>query len=110
VASRDHLLALIRWDPVPGEREAVSVERFLPSLDGELGLHAEPGGVSTLVLDARYQPPGRGTRSVGRSTRCPAPGRTQHRGTVRRDVAAALAAEATLYAVPMQAGSQAAHG
>jgi hypothetical protein len=89
----------IRWDPVPGEREAVSVERFLPSLDGELGLHAEPGGVSTLVFDARYQPPG---GALGAAFDAVALHRVA-RHTVERFVevvAAGLAAEAALYAVP----------
>jgi hypothetical protein len=48
----------LTWDPLPGEREAVSLDRFLPSLDGELGLHLDETGGATLVLDARYQPPG----------------------------------------------------
>jgi hypothetical protein len=49
----------VSWDPAPGERDSVPLERFLPSLDGELGLHTgETGGSSTLVFDARYLPPG----------------------------------------------------
>jgi hypothetical protein len=34
------------------------MDRLLPSLDGELGLHAQSGGRTTLLLDARYRPPG----------------------------------------------------
>jgi hypothetical protein len=49
----------VSWDPLPGDREPISLDRFLPSLDGELGLHLEAdGGGGTLVLDARYRPPG----------------------------------------------------
>ena len=31
---------------------------MLPALDGELGIHVEESGRATLVLDARYLPPG----------------------------------------------------
>lgn len=48
----------LSWDPVPVRSEPVPMERLLPTLDGELGLHRDPGGRTTLVLDARYRPPG----------------------------------------------------
>ena len=48
----------LSWDPVPERREARVLERLLPTLDGELGLHLDPIGRTTLVLDARYRPPG----------------------------------------------------
>jgi hypothetical protein len=48
----------IAWDPIAEDGDPAAVDRLLPSLDGELGLHLEPSGRVTLVLDARYQPPG----------------------------------------------------
>jgi hypothetical protein len=85
----------LTWDPAPGEHEAVSLERFLPSLDGELGLHA--GGASTtLVLDGRYLPPG---GPVGAAADAVALHRVA-RHTVERFVAvvaANLSAEAALH-------------
>lgn len=41
----------VRWEPLPG--------RLLPTLDGELGLTVR-GAEASLVLDARYDPPGHG--------------------------------------------------
>lgn len=85
----------LRWDPVSDDGDPATFDRLLPGLDGELGLHIEPGGRTTLVLDARYQPPGGafgaavdavGMRRVAQST-------------VERsleDIAARLTAEAML--------------
>lgn len=86
----------LSWDPLPGEREAMSLDRFLPSLDGELGLHLEKDGGATLILDARYQPPG---GPLGAAFDAVALHRVA-RHTVERfveTVAAGLAAEAALH-------------
>jgi hypothetical protein len=48
----------LSWDPIADDGETTAVDRLLPSLDGELGLHAQSGGRTTLLLDARYRPPG----------------------------------------------------
>lgn len=48
----------LSWEPVSGEGEATQPVRVLPTLDGELGLHVDESGRATLILDARYQPPG----------------------------------------------------
>jgi hypothetical protein len=47
----------LSWDPSAGEDDHGAVERFLPSLAGELGLHVAIGE-ATLMLDAQYEPPG----------------------------------------------------
>jgi hypothetical protein len=47
----------ISWDPVAGDGEPGPMDRLLPSLEGELGLHILDG-ITTLVLDGRYRPPG----------------------------------------------------
>jgi hypothetical protein len=47
----------LTWDPIAEQREGSQSDHWLPSLDGEIGLHLH-GGRSTLVLDARYRPPG----------------------------------------------------
>lgn len=47
----------LSWDPVLDDSDPERISRYLPRLDGELGLHAIDGRAS-LVLDARYQPPG----------------------------------------------------
>ncbi len=44
----------LSWQPIAQED---ALERFLPSLEGELGLHVLEG-VVTVVLDARYEAPG----------------------------------------------------
>ena len=44
----------LAWDP--GTQDD-AIERFLPSLEGELGLHVLEG-VVTLMLDAEYRAPG----------------------------------------------------
>ena len=48
----------VSWEPVTVTDEQTSVSRMLPALDGELGIHVDESGRATLVLDARYQPPG----------------------------------------------------
>jgi len=48
----------LSWEPVTVTPEATSVRRSLPPLDGELGIHVDGSGRATLVLDARYLPPG----------------------------------------------------
>jgi hypothetical protein len=85
----------ISWDPVGHDGEAGSLERFLPSLDGELGLHVDAAGGATLILDGRYQPPG---GPLGAAADAVALHRVA-RHTVERfleQVAAGLSAEATL--------------
>ncbi len=85
----------LSWDPVDPEGGSATVDRFLPSLDGEVGLHLRRGGPATLVLDARYQPPG-GT--LGAAADAIALSRVA-RTTVERfleEAAARLAAEAVL--------------
>lgn len=47
----------LSWEPVGDPEDPERVARLLPALDGELGLHATDDTVS-LVLDARYRPPG----------------------------------------------------
>lgn len=47
----------LSWEPLGGGDET-SVNRLLPALDGELGVHEDTAGRATLVLDARYLPPG----------------------------------------------------
>ena len=56
-ASRTTWRAL-SWEPVGGDVDTPQPVRVLPTLDGELGLHVDESGRPTLVLDARYQPPG----------------------------------------------------
>jgi hypothetical protein len=48
----------LAWDPEPNPDEHLRLDRFLPTFDGELGLHADDAGRVTLILDARYRPPG----------------------------------------------------
>jgi hypothetical protein len=89
----------LSWDPVPGERDAVALERFLPSLDGELGLHVETDGGATLMFDARYQPPG---GALGAAVDAVALHRLAKHSVERfvEGLAAALVAEAALYRPP----------
>ena len=85
----------VSWDPNAEVGETAPIERLLPSLDGELGLHLESGGRVTLVLDARYHPPG-GRLGVAMDAMAL---RRVALTTVERfleDVAARLAAEALL--------------
>lgn len=89
----------LRWDPVHDEGGTTGLDRFLPSLDGELGLHLRRGGPSTLLLDARYHPPG---GSVGAAVDALALSRVA-RDTVERfleEVVARLTAEALLLGHP----------
>ena len=93
-AGRTHWRTL-SWDPVDPDGESSAFDRLLPSLDGELGLHLRRGGPATVVLDARYNPPG-GT--VGVAVDALALSRVA-RATVERfleDVNSKLAAEALL--------------
>jgi hypothetical protein len=72
-------------------------DRFLPSFDGELGLHVQRDGRITLILDGRYRPPG---GALGAAADAALLHRVA-RGTTERfleDVAARLAAEALLVA------------
>jgi hypothetical protein len=48
----------LSWEPLGTDADATQTVRVLPTLDGELGLHVDETGRPTLVLDARYQPPG----------------------------------------------------
>lgn len=48
----------LSWEPINGTDDPSGVTRMLPALDGELGIHVDASGRATLVLDARYQPPG----------------------------------------------------
>lgn len=48
----------VSWEPATESEASMAVERLLPSLDGEFGLHTDETGRTTLVLDARYRPPG----------------------------------------------------
>ena len=48
----------VSWQPLVDEREPERIAWYMPTLVGELGLHAEAEGRTSLVLDARYQPPG----------------------------------------------------
>lgn len=48
----------VSWEPVNVSDDQTSVNRMLPALDGELGIHVDESGRATLVLDARYLPPG----------------------------------------------------
>lgn len=89
----------LTWDPVDEGGDTSGLDRLLPSLDGELGLHLRRGGPSTLLLDARYHPPG-GT--VGAAVDALALSRVA-RDTVERfleEVVAKLTAEALLIGPP----------
>jgi len=48
----------VSWEPVAMSDEQTSVNRLLPPLDGEVGIHIDESGRATLVFDARYLPPG----------------------------------------------------
>ena len=85
----------LRWDPVADDGDATAVDRLLPGLDGELGLHIEPAGRITVLLDARYRPPG---GPFGAAVDAVGLRRVAH-NTVERfleDVAARMVAEALL--------------
>lgn len=86
----------LAWEPIDaGDGAPATLDRFLPSLDGELGIHLRRGGPATLMLDARYDPPG---GALGAAVDAVALSRVA-RGTVERflaDVVARLSAEAVL--------------
>jgi hypothetical protein len=48
----------LSWEPVSVAGDAATVNRMLPQLDGELGIHVDESGRATLIVDARYLPPG----------------------------------------------------
>lgn len=48
----------LSWEPVSVSGDAATLNRMLPPLDGELGIHVDGTGHVTLILDARYLPPG----------------------------------------------------
>ncbi len=48
----------LSWEPVSLIGATTTVNRMLPPLDGELGIHVDGSGRTTLILDARYLPPG----------------------------------------------------
>jgi hypothetical protein len=48
----------LSWEPVSLAGDTTTVNRMLPPLDGELGIHVDESGRATLILDARYLPPG----------------------------------------------------
>jgi hypothetical protein len=48
----------LSWEPVNLAGDSATVNRMLPPLDGELGIHTDESGRATLILDARYLPPG----------------------------------------------------
>jgi hypothetical protein len=85
----------LSWEPMASQGTTRGVERLLPSLDGELGLHIESGRRVTLVFDGRYQPPG---GAVGTAVDMVALSRVAD-ATIQRlisDIVARLSAEATL--------------
>jgi len=47
----------LAWDSIGDDGDPEVVDHLLPALDGELGLHSQSGHL-TLLLDARYRPPG----------------------------------------------------
>jgi hypothetical protein len=48
----------LTWEPMNVTGESTTVNRMLPPLDGELGVHVDESGRATLIVDARYLPPG----------------------------------------------------
>lgn len=85
----------ISWDPIDPGGNPGALDRFLPSLDGELGLHIGSRARATLLLDARYRPPG---GAMGLAADTIALGRVA-RGTIEQivaEIAARLGAESLL--------------
>lgn len=93
----------LSWEPVAGDADAAVPVRALPTLDGELGLHVDDAGRSTLVLDARYQPPG---GLLGAAVDAMALHRIARLtgANLLRDVGAALGAMGSERDAPVQAG------
>jgi hypothetical protein len=90
----------VTWDPMSEVGDPGPVDRLLPSLEGELGLHVLDGLV-TLVLDGRYRPPGGPIGSALEGVALQRVART----TVERllaDTAARLSAESLMAAPPAQ--------
>ena len=85
----------ISWDPIDPAGSPGAVDRFLPSLDGELGLHIASAARATLLLDARYRPPG---GAMGLAADTIALGRVARRTIehIVAEMAARLGAEALL--------------
>jgi len=48
----------LSWEPLNVTGDSATVTRMLPPLDGELGIHVDGSGRATLIVDARYLPPG----------------------------------------------------
>lgn len=93
----------LTWEPTTVDGDAGTVDRLLPTLDGELGLHREDGGRVTLVLDARYRPPGGALGAAADAAGL----RRIARGTIQRfleDTSARLASEALLLDGPLANG------
>ena len=93
----------LSWEPVAADSDAIPIEPLLPALEGEIGLDLRDNGSVTLILAARYHPPG---GSLGALLDHTAMHRVARR-TLRRflaDVSAGLTAEAMLSAT--SAGSQ----
>lgn len=97
----------VAWEPVdPQDGQPAAFDRFLPTLEGELGLHLRRGGPATLVFAVRYDPPG---GPLGSAVDALALSRVA-RSTVDRfleEVAARLTAEAVMIAPPLTSGSAA---
>ena len=85
----------LAWEPTTPEGEAGLIERALPSLESEVGLHRQQDGCCTLVVDAWYDPPG---GAIGAAADVVALRRVARRtvDTFLQAVAARLSAEALL--------------
>ncbi len=80
----------LTWDPELDDADGLTIDRFLPSLDAEIGLARPNDAVTTLIVDGRYAPPG---GALGQALDVVAMHRVA-RGTVERfaaDTAAGLA-------------------
>lgn len=85
----------ISWTPIAADGEPAAVDRLLPTLEGELGLHTRDEDRVSLVLDARYEPPG---GQFGRAVDAVALHQVARRTLERflEDVGARLTAEAVM--------------
>ena len=85
----------VGWEPIASEGDQGLIERALPSLESEVGLHRQADGNCTLVVDAWYEPPG---GPLGMAADAVALRRVARRtvDTFLQAVAARLAAEALL--------------